>query len=319
MKSKAAGFTLAEICIGLALLAIVGSLAYSMLIGSITLLAKNLSLNGSNTSTRGSLDRIFADLYQANRQPTLINADATGSTAASQTAPAAGIRFDRYLGGGYIVGNPGTGLSATATTFNLFYSADPLANPPVPAKNDVVIMDGATRALVDSCTTPTTGLSAPTPTPAPSPGRMVTVTLQQALGTYTNPPVSSGTAIAWSSTTQETAYLIHSKAFVVWPIKDGSNNVIAAELREYPDAEVTTDYTDPSKYVVLTRNIGVKTSSEYTPFSIVTQNGTNFLSVAMRVEDSQYNKRLSTLQANDFNTYLRIDTVMRPRNILINP
>ena len=314
-----AGTTLVEMMIGLGVLLIVGALAYSMLTASTTLMAKNLSLNGSNTSTRGSLDRIFSDLYQANRQPVLINADATGSTAADQTAPAAGVKFDCYLGGPYIVGNPGSGLAATATSFNLYYSADPMANPPVPVKNDVVIMDGQTRALVNSCTVPTSSLSGPTPSPTPTSGRMVTVTLQQALGNYTNPTMTSGTAIPWISSTQQTAYLVHSKAFIVWPMKDINNNVVSAELREYPDAEATSDYTDPTKYIVLIRNIGVKTAAEYTPFSLPKQQGVSFLNIAIRIEDTQYNKRLSTQQANDYNTFLGVDSTMRPRNILINP
>jgi hypothetical protein len=38
----------------------------------------------------------------------------------------------------------------------------------------------------------------------------------------------------------------------------------------------------------------------------------------MRVEDQEFNKRLSSLavqQAKDFNTFLRVDTMLRPRNI----
>jgi type II secretory pathway pseudopilin PulG len=305
-----AGYTLVEICVSLAVLALVGGIAYSMLMSSTTLLAKNLSLNSSNIIVRTALDRIYAEVNQANRLPTLINAD---GTVADSSLPAAGIVLDRYLGGPYIVGNPGTGLAATATSFNLFYSTDPLANPPVPVKNDVVIMDGSTRALVASSSTPSSAFASPAPSPTPSPGMMVTVTLQAALGTYTVPPVASGTAIPWGSGSQQTAYIVHRKAFVVVPVS-GTN----AELRMYPNAETVTDYNDSTQYVVLTREMGTKTINgllENKPFSIVTQNGASFLNIAMRAENQEFNKRLATQQANEFNTFLRVDTMLRPRNI----
>ena len=324
--SNSAAFSLVEISIALAVLTIAGGVAYSMLMSSTTLLAKNLSLNSSNTMARAALDRMYSELNQANRLPTLVNDDGTAVTDA--TAPAAGVVFDRYVGGPYIVGNPGTGLSATATTFKLFFSTDPLASPPVPVANDVVIMDGSTRALVSSSSTPTSSFSAPTPTPAPTPGKMVTVTLQANLGSYATPPVSSGIAIPWSSSTQQTAYVIHRKAFVVVPV-NGINGP-PAELRMYQDAEkLTTVINDPTKYVVLTREIGTKpraktlfetpggTSYENKPFAIYTDSATGipYLSIAMRVEDQQFNKRLATQQAKEFNTFLRVDAFLRPRNI----
>lgn len=320
----AKGFTLAEICVAVAIVSVVGAAAYTMLMNSTTLLAKNVSLNSSNLLARSALDRIFAELNQANRMPSLI--DVNGS-AVSGDGPAAGIMVDRYIGGPYVVGNPGGGLPANATTFKLFYSADPLANPPVPVKNDVVIMDGTTRALVKSCAAPTSTLSSPIPSPSPTPGQMLTVTLQDSLGTYTSPPITAGTAIPWNSTTQQTAYIIHRKAFIVVP---GADPKGPAELRMYPDAETVTNWNDPANYVVLTRSIGTKTVdgvAENTPFSYVTEKGLapnpptplgsapQFLKIAMRLEDQQFNKRLATQQANEFNTFFRVDTMLRPRNV----
>ena len=333
-RHRQAGFTLVEISITMAVLTVVGGLAYSMLMSSTNLLAKNISLNSSNISVRSALDRINAEINQSCAFPTidpaipkppclLINAD---GTPASTSAPAAGVIFDRYLGGPYIVGNPGTGLPATATTFTLYYSLDPLVdpliqptNPPAPATNDVVMMDSSTRALVSSSTVSTT-FSSPMPNPTPgSPlGRVATVTLPDTLGTYTVP---TGTAVAWSSTSQRAAYVVHRKAFVVVPVS-GVNGP-PAELRMYPDAEKLTEIiNDSTKYVVLTREIGTKTFTvggvdfkEHLPFSLIAQNGATFLNIAMRVEDQQFNKRLATQQAKEFNTFLRVDTLLRPRNM----
>src|ERR1700730_5413578 len=92
--NRSAGFTLADVCISLAVLAVVGSAGYSMLMSATTLLAKNVSINSSSIIVRRSLDRMFSEVNQANRLPTLINAD---GTAATGTGPAAGILVDRYL------------------------------------------------------------------------------------------------------------------------------------------------------------------------------------------------------------------------------
>lgn len=308
MRHRVCGFTLVEILISLAVLTIVGGLAYSMLISSTTLLAKNVSLNSSNTSVRGALDRICSEINQANGLPKLINAD--GTDAATSTGPAAGIIFDRYLGGPYIVTNPGgSGLSAGALTFQINRSTDPLASPPTPKGNDVVRIDnGGTRPLVASCS--------PSPYPLPTPAtETYTVTLKGALTA----------SIPWSSGVNQTAYLVHRKAFVVVPVNG------RAELRMYGDAETVTDqnppdtyYSNSANYVVLTNEIGTQTVNgldERTPFSIITENGANFLSIAMRVESQQHNNYLksrysATNQAKDFNTFLRVDTKLRPRNFL---
>ena len=291
IRLRSAGFTLAEISIVLAVLSIVGGLAYSMLMNSTTLLAKNVSLNSSNTILRAALDRIYSEINQANGLPKLINAD--GTDAASSSGPAAGIIFDRYLGGPYIVTNPGTsGLSAAAQSFEMKRSTDPLASPPIPATNDVICMDnGTTRPLVSTCTTSGSGIQS------------LAITLTAPLGT----------AIPWSSTVNETAYLVHRKAFVVVPVNG------RGELRMYNNAEAVANYNDPATYIVLTREIGTQVINgldEKTPFSFVTQNGNKFLSIAMRVEDQQFNKYLGTHQAKEFNTFLRVDTTLRPRNFL---
>jgi hypothetical protein len=287
---------------------IVGGIGYSMLMSSTTLMAKNVSLNSSNSSLRSALDRISSEINQANGLPKLINAD--GTDAASATGPAAGIIFDRYLGGPYIVANPGgTGLAAGSLTFQMNRSTDALALPPIPKVNDVVRIDnGITRPLVATCS--------PTPYPAPTPAtETYTVTLQGGLTA----------SIPWSAGVNQTAYLVHRKAFVVVPVNG------RAELRLYGNAETTTNqnptesfYSNSANYVILTREMGTQTVNgvdEKTPFSIVTENGVNFLSIAMRVENQQYNNYLKsrysfTNQAKDFNTFLRVDAKLRPRNFL---
>jgi type II secretory pathway pseudopilin PulG len=287
-RASAAGFSLVELMIGLVVLVLVGGLAYSILASAATLMAKNISLNSSSTTLRVALDRVYSEINQANGFPRLLNSDGTTGNAAG---PAAGVIFDRYQGGPYIVTNPGTGLPSTTTSFSMTSSTDPLASPPVPQQYDVVSMDGGnTRPVVQSCTATISG------------GLQThTVQLQGAIGRD----------IPWSSSLQKTAYVIHREAFLVVPNGD------RAELRFYPNAESLgpANYNNTTSYVILTRDIGTGTG-EATPFSIVTQGSTNFLNVAMRIEDHQYNSYLAARQANEFNTFLRVDTSLRPRNFL---
>jgi type II secretory pathway pseudopilin PulG len=284
-----AAYSLVEILIGLVLLIVIGGIAYSILVSATALMAKNVSLNASGTTLRTALDRVYSGVNQANGLPKLLNAD--GSPVGSGAGPAAGIIFDRYLGGPYIVANPGNGLPGTTISFTMTSSTDPLASPPVPQRNDVVSMDaGVTRPLVQSCSASTSaGL------------QTLTVQLQSAIGKD----------IPWTASTQKTAYLIHREGFIVVP------NGGRAELRFYRNAETlgTANYNDATTYVVLTRDVGTGTG-ETTPFSIVTQGSTSFLNIAMRIEDRQYNSYLAARQAKEFNTFLRVDTTLRPRNFL---
>src|SRR4051812_16649562 len=94
-------FTLVELMIGVVVLMLLGGIAYSILINATTLMAKNISLNASSTTLRAALDRVYSEVNQANGLPTLVNADS--SAAASTSGPAAGIIFDRYVGGPYVV------------------------------------------------------------------------------------------------------------------------------------------------------------------------------------------------------------------------
>ena len=95
-----------KLMVTIAVLMLLGAVAYSMLMNSTTLLAKNVSLNSSNILARASLDRIFAELNQANKTPTLINCRWLGC---ERIGSGRGYLFDKYVGGPYVVGNPARG------------------------------------------------------------------------------------------------------------------------------------------------------------------------------------------------------------------
>lgn len=292
-SSKKSAFTLIELAVAAVILAVVAGIAYSLLMGATTLLAKNVSLNSSNTLLRASLDRIYSEVSQGNGMPTLINAD---GTPASGTGPAAGIVFDRYLGGPYIVTPAGpNGLTAATKSVQLTFSTSPFASPPTPQNNDVVcIGDSTLRPLVSSFT-------ASTPPGHPSPDlAAVTVNLQTKLGQD----------IQWSSVVEEKAFLVHRKAIVVIPT-NGRN-----ELRLYSNVETSSNTRDlTTSYIVLNREIGTAIGEDK-PFSLVTENTVTYLAIDMHVEAQQFGKVLASRQAKQFNTFLEVDGRVRPRNFL---
>ena len=291
-ESGRTAYTLIEICVGLMILVLVGGIAYSILLNSSVLLAKNISLNSSTTTLGSAIDRINAEVSQANGMPSLINADGSAATAAG---PAAGIVFDNYVGGPYVVTNPGgLGLVASASTFAMTFAPNAIGTLPLPKANDAVRFNGSTlRPLVNSSTPAVLGAFPPAVQP-------VTVTLKATLGQ----------AVTWSATFSQTAFLVHRRAIVV--VQNNGRN----ELRLYPNVETITSTCDlTTSYLVLNNSIGTQ-NGENTPFTVVTQDGNSFLSVSMRIEDQQYNKVLSKKQVQDSNTFLRVDTLIRPRNFL---
>jgi len=290
-RRSGGGFTLAETLIGVTILTAVAIACYSMLLNSTLLFAKNVSVNTSGTVLRTALDRMYSDASQAYGIPKLINVDGSPVIDPAPAGGVAGFTFDLYLGGPYVVTNPGTtGLAASAQSFSMKGRADsndPLTLQPVPVANDVVVLDNAvTRPVVNTCTSSTS-----------SNIRTVTVNLKAPLGSV----------VSWNATTTKTAFLVHKKAYIVAPVNG------YGELRMYNDAEAVVDYSNPDNYVVLSRELSGVTN-ENTPFSLVTQNGNKFLKIAMRVEGQKFNKALALKQAKEFNTFLQLDTMLRPRN-----
>ena len=297
--SRCFAFTLVEMMIATGIFTIVALVGYLLISSSSVLLAENISLNHTNTTVRGSLDRLSAELNQAVQYSTVANGQTvlspgtllnSDSSTYTGSGSAAGILFDRFIGGPFVANDSSTSIATNATSFALSASKTSFTSPPTPQVNDVAILqsDTSQRPLIRSVSSSTSGTN-----------NLYTVTVTPAFAT----------AITWVSGMKETAYLVHRKAIIVVP--NGANY----EMRLYPDAESlsTSNYNNSSSYVVLTTDIG-KNSGENTPFSLSTQNGSTFLSIAMRVNDQLYNNYLATRQATEFNTFLRADAMMRPRN-----
>ena len=90
-------------------------------------------MNLTNTSVRGALDRAEQLLQQADTLPVLI-----GTSGAAAAAPAAGVSFDSYLGGPYVISAPPAGLPASTPVLTAIRSPHPFASPPLPRVGDIL-------------------------------------------------------------------------------------------------------------------------------------------------------------------------------------
>ena len=279
-----AGFTLVEVLVGMTIGVLVSLGVFAFIDTSSMLTARNLSVNLTSDSIRGSLDRVEQLIQSANTMPVLINTSGTSSAG-----PAAGVRFDRYIGGTYVVNPPATTLASGLSSLSLVFSTSSVSSAVNPTQGDILRIDGSVATLRPKVGAP------PFTTSIPALGqRSVTVSLTSSLGTA----VSSSSGIR--------AKLIRDVAVIVMPSGSGR------QLRYYSDFGATTDLNDVTKYVVLTDQVGLQ-AIDATPFSLQSIGGKSFVKMSLRVRASNFDRRLSGKQADQFNTFSQVDIFTRPK------
>src|SRR2546430_942379 len=95
-SSPKAGFTLAEMMIGLLCFVVIGGVIFLLLNSGMILYAKNMSVNTAHEDTRRAVNRLLRDIHAAVSVPQLIdglNADGTLQVHTSNTTAAAGVSF----------------------------------------------------------------------------------------------------------------------------------------------------------------------------------------------------------------------------------
>lgn len=280
------GFTLVEILVTVVLLTVLGVLISSFSLSGTWLFAKNTSLNGSHTSARSELDRLADELQQAYNLPTLI--DTSGGLAA---APSAGLQYDHFRGGPYVLQHPSGGFTAGTTTITVTYSLDPIASAPQPSPGDVLLVDTSAGTSVRGQISSVSG--------ATSSSGNQTIDL--------NLSAPFGVNVEWDPTQPKTATLVRRRAFIVMPA--GGRN----ELRFYQTFEpVPANLNDPTKYIVVTNQVSTQ-AGDATPFSIDATTGDKLVKASLRVRAEDYTNSLSNKQSNAFNTFVRIDSTLPSR------
>ena len=280
--------------VGAAISSILAVAIFALMNAGMILSAKNLSLNLTSNSMRTALDRVEQVVQQGDQGdsgnspiPKLID-----TTGASVTAgAAAGIKFDRFLGAPYVVTLTSGSIPAASTSLTLTRSTHAVASPPAPQPGDIIRIAttlSTLRPRIQSVTPGTVNAQSRQP---------FTVSLTAALGTTITPLTASVVS----------ARLVRNVAFIVMP-SNGKN-----ELRYYHTFDTTTNLNDPAQYSVVTDQIGVGTG-DATPFSIVTVGGESFVNFALRVRASNADSGMRGQQRDQFNTYTRTETLIRPKN-----
>ncbi len=287
---RGSGFTLIEVMIAGAISAAVGMAVFAFLNAGMYLTAKNLSLNFTSNQMRGALDRVEQVFQQGDSDPVQI--DTNGATVTNTAS--AGVKFDRFVGGPWIVTTSSGTIPATATALTITRSTNSLASPPVPVVGDVIRIDRTAITVRPRVN----GTATANATDSALLRNTLTYPLAGALGTtITN---NSGTL---------TAKIVRQVAFIIMP------NGPRQELRYYPSIETTTNLNDSTKYTVVTDQIGTQ-AADVTPFTTTTITGKTFVNFSLRVGTRQYNQRLQNKQRDEYNTFSRIETVLRPK---VNP
>jgi hypothetical protein len=286
----AAAYTLIELIIYAAMGCVLSLISYSALRSAATLSVKNTNLVRSHDDLRSAYDRLARNLLSANNVPTLVSA--TGATVPiTDTTYAAGISYDRAIGGTYILSPwPGAGnVTATQTSLNVLRSADSLAYREPPKAGDIFIIPSATgnlRATVTTCISNgitnnvealTCGISAPL-----------------------------GQAIYWVADAPITAKLIRPEAFIV----------IGNELRYYPDFEPIPSLSDTNAYRLMTDQVSTQ-SGEQTPFCVKNFNGDRILTSTLQIRERPNASWIADEEQNSYNTYFQLHvnlpSRLRPR------
>lgn len=282
-----AGFTLVELLFYLGISVLVSAVIYSFLTGATTLYAKNMSIVHSHTHLRSVLDRLTNNLQQAYTMPVLM--DTGGNTSA---APAAGLYYDRFVGAPYLVNNSsGTGLASTTTSVTITASTAALASPPAPKAGDALLIsdpNGDVRCRISAVSTGVFD--------AANQRQPYTLTFAAALGK----------TITWSSPEVRVASLLHREAFLVVP------GTASAEFRFYPNFETVTAMNDATGYTVVSNQLSIL-AGETTPFSIDTVGSDRIVRASLFARSTEYSTWLANKQANEFNTFVRLNALLASR------
>ncbi len=110
-KQRSQGFTLVELMITLAVTLLVGGMVFMFLNTGMTLYAKNTAVNTSHQQARSGVDQMLANIHAAVSVPQLVDQNLTPLPAPG-TGPAAGINFQKFDSGPYLLWN-GQNVPAT--------------------------------------------------------------------------------------------------------------------------------------------------------------------------------------------------------------
>ena len=298
LASRKDGMTLVEVMVALSVALVLMAGVSAIARTAAILTAKSLSLNMTGNAARYALDRVESLVEVSNNTPQLIN-DLGGVLSA--TSAAAGVVFDRYIGGPYLINIPSPGgLAATGTSLTLTRATNAQVVPPDPQANDDLLIN-MTASMSGTVNQVRTHLTTPITVSPPSGNlQAITVALSGSLGVAI---LADGSVVS--------ATLVRRTALVVKAVGSGR------ELRLCNSYQAPADLDTPSKYVVLTDRVAMQLASDATPFTLSSTGTRVFVGIALRVRSREYGKYLASKQGDrsstseeQFATFMALDSVI---------
>jgi len=243
--------TLAEALVTMGIVVVVGLVAYAILNAGLILFAKSFSINQSHRVAREAMDRVRLEFYRSAGSGRLT--DATGNLVAGD-GPAAGLRFDRLVGGPYVLN-----ANANANSSSLVIQR----RLPLPAAGQTLLCGNpVVRAPIESIQ-PNGGSNAQT----------LNLQFAAQLGSFAQPAVSGGGILI----TRNTPVSVAETAYVLAQPAGGK-----VELRYFPSG-----LSGPSS---LLAELDGAQAANATPFSAGVQPGNFAFALAVAVPD--YSRRI---------------------------
>ncbi len=316
-----------------------GGVAYPLLVGDVSLYARNFSLNKSDNSLRYSLQKLKKDIDMSIEPPTLVNYSVSGATGvltpqSTSTVSAQGILLWVSLGPAYdMQGTSGTNTSVPVTsliTLNRRVNAtasptDPFPSSPMPQIGDrLVIMSPApySTGMAEAVTMNGVAIS--------KPGRRITSVNGTTSGKVTDNGLTSltvkldlsNTTLPTTITGPQSVYVVREEAYVVYTVNDSGGNAIERRLIYYPstndmtngqilirDVDPTPLEIDPNTNAVIQPFNYYATSPTY-PFgnALGGRGSLTPLSINLPIRAVDYANAITARQSSassEFNVYLR--------------
>ncbi|HEV3244575.1 MAG TPA: prepilin-type N-terminal cleavage/methylation domain-containing protein [Chthoniobacterales bacterium] len=151
ISSRNAGFTLVELMVTVALIAVVGLVLYSILYTTTILGAKNTAVNAAHQQARVALIEMLQDIHSSVSLPVLSDSSGTPYASPAPTA-AAGISFQQWSSGPHMIKND---VAVGATQIQIVFTAGsgptPIAGqrviiPAVQIEADITSVDNSSPA-----------------------------------------------------------------------------------------------------------------------------------------------------------------------------
>ena len=327
---------MAELMMAMGIFVLGGGIAYPLLVGDVSLYARNFSLNKSHNSLRYSLQMLKNDIDMAIEPPMLVSYRVSGTTGILKALPAAtvsaqgilmyvnlGPAYDMQPTAGTGTGGPIAPAGDIKLTRHIYSATDPVPTSPMPQIGDrLIIMSPAPLATGMPETVSMDGVT------VSKPGRRITsvngvtsgIVPDNGSATITIRIDLSTTALPSPINGDKSVYIARETAYVVNTVNDAGGNPVEGQLLRFA---TTANMTVPQPLIrdldPVPQEIDATTNAVIQPFNYYTGRGTlSPLSINLPVRALDYANAVAsrnvaagtTNVSSEFNVFLRSNPQM---------